>query len=521
MKRICFSSILILFYSFVNAQFFQYAEGPVFPLNDSGFAKIIQLKNGNTMFMHIDLNNGIDIHVYASEYKRKTEEHIEPAFGKIKSGKMEGVFEMNGDAVIMIADLEAEGNTIKLYRLIVDGTTAKLKEEKLVATGKRSIAKAGVKNQDELPQSEMHVSKDPHSENYTVAIINPFVSDSSKRIEMIVFGKDNMEINRAFYKASTEKYKFLKYLDMAVIGSDKQAMLLYGYNNKTANEVEGELILADLTKGAMSVAFNELNFSNDLQVESGITRYNRETKKLLLLTTAKVRSESKKLNAYLAVLDPFSRKLITNIVFEPGEKVKNKYAELFGKKTSYSGMPQNLVIHNDGSFSIIAEEHEQIKVNDTLSKTMMRNLTVVEYNMNAEYVNSYFIPMDQQISNAILPSFYQSYSSIVAQQLNNESKLRSPVYINDGHNSFVLFNDADQNNQSAKMKELDAVFYKIGSKELTPARNAIYGKPVEKKDHNQIMFTVSDYDKANNIFVTLKFENEGAHPGVKLVWLQP
>ena len=30
-----------------------------------------------------------------------------------------------------------------------------------------------------------------------------------------------------------------------------------------------------------------------------------------------------------------------------------------------------------------------------------------------------------------------------------------------------------------------------------------------------------DYDRVNNVLVVLKTEKEDAHPGVKLVWLQP
>ena len=127
MKRLSFFCLLILFCSLAHAQFVQIAEGPVFPDPIPGVSKILQMKNGSTMFLHINPDTAWNIHVYEAQYKAKTETYIEPAYAKLKSGNVEGIFEIKGDAVIMISNVDE--NTMTVYRLIIDGTTGKLKED--------------------------------------------------------------------------------------------------------------------------------------------------------------------------------------------------------------------------------------------------------------------------------------------------------------------------------------------------------------------------------------------------------
>ena len=525
MKRLSLFCLLILFCSLANAQFVQIAEGPVFPDPIPGVSKILQMKNGNTMFLHINPDTAWNVHVYEAQYKAKTETNIEPAFGKLKSGNIEGIFEIKGDAVIMISN--ADENAITLYRLIIDGTTGKLKEEKQIASLKMNPAKKGDSKTIAAPKPGVHVRKDPSSENYAVAITNVFVSDTSKRIEIILFGNDNKEINRASYSSSTEKYKYLQYVDMAVIGIDKVAALIYGYNIKDKDEKEGELIFATLDKGAKAVVTSEMDYSNDLVMERGITRYDPQTKRMLMLSTAKVKSESGKTSAYLGFIDLSSRRLLTNTMV-PGEKLEKKYGEVFGKGSEYLAVPQNLFINDNGTITIIFEEMETLKEKN-ISGQSIRNVGVVTYDNDVELKSSYFIPMDHYISDNLLQSFYQSGREFTGQQFLKDNQFKSSVYISDGHISLVLLNDTEfnigtTNYKASRFKEInnaDAFYYLLGGNTAVPRRQYVFGKPADNDSHKTGVFTVYDYDRANNVLVTLKPEKDGAHSGVKLVWLQP
>ena len=241
MKRLSFFIVLLFVSFFSKAQFFETSYGPVFPDPGTGVAKIIQLKNGNTIYLHINFSTGLDIQLYDGPYKARIEGTIEPAYGKLEAGKVEGIFEINGDVVVLLTETN-KTETI-LYRLIIDAKAVKLKEEKQLARFKRIEPEKG----GEMT-TEIAVSKDPNSEHYAVATIGAFKSDTSKRIEISLYGADNKEIKKGYYTSAVEKYKYLQYIDMAVIGADKVAMLLAGYNIENAGEKVGDVVLATLDK---------------------------------------------------------------------------------------------------------------------------------------------------------------------------------------------------------------------------------------------------------------------------------
>lgn len=54
--------------STVQAQFKQMSEGPQFEEPVDGFAKILQLKNGNTFYAHVTMKNGINIRIYNANH---------------------------------------------------------------------------------------------------------------------------------------------------------------------------------------------------------------------------------------------------------------------------------------------------------------------------------------------------------------------------------------------------------------------------------------------------------------------
>ena len=529
MKRFSFIVFLLLCSLFGNAQFMQFSEGPTFPDPGNGFAKILQMKNYSTLFIHVSFDKGITVQAYEPKYKAKTETLIEPAYGVLQAGNVEGIFEVNGDAVVFVSN--AGKTETDLYRLIINAETGKLKEEQKIASVKKVQMKKAVA---QLP--DVSVRKDPASDNYAVAMFRAFESDTSKRVEVVLYGNDHREINRGSYTAPQEKYKYLQYLDMAVIGADaKVSVLLYGYNVEASNEKIGDVVLANLDKDSKSISLNELYVSNDLVIEKGITRFEPQSKRLLFLTTATVKSESNNPGAFLGIIDPHSKKLITNNAISAGEKVQEKYAQLFGKNAVYSGVPQNLFLNNDESYTVIFEEMEFAKENDTTSRTLLRNTAVATYNKEGEIVSSYLIPFDHYVSNVQVPAFYQSVRDISGQQFLKDNPYKSSTYISDGHNSFILFNDNEVNGQQLtgklkRFKELtdaDAFYCLLAGKEVAPKHQYVFGKPVTTAtkiglQHKLGLFTVYDYDKMNNIFVVLKQDKEDSqHPGVRLVWLQP
>ncbi|WDZ99787.1 hypothetical protein [Mucilaginibacter sp. SJ] len=86
----------------LQAQFKPLAEGATFEEPEEGFAKILQLKNGNTMFIHITYKKGINVRMYNASYQEIAVTHVDPSYGKLDHGSIEAVFELAGNAVLMI-----------------------------------------------------------------------------------------------------------------------------------------------------------------------------------------------------------------------------------------------------------------------------------------------------------------------------------------------------------------------------------------------------------------------------------
>jgi hypothetical protein len=521
MKKALLLVLFALTFGTANAQFKVLAEGPAFKEPEEGFAKIIQLKNGGTMFLRITVKEGIDVRMYDAGHQETSVNTIKPAYGKLKNGHIEAVFEIGGDGVLMISEIESR--TPMLYRLVIDGKNGTLKEEtKIAELSKISFGAGYAVVFGGVPMPDFYVRKDPYSDNYAVVMFNSFESERSKRIEIVTYGSKNQEVSRAYYASPEEKYKYLQYVDMAVIGSDKVCVMAYGYNTRSSGGKESELILANLDKGAKAVTFTELGFSKDLKVYSGITRYNPVTKSLILIATTKGQEKEKGYTPIMAFVNPYDSKINRVDVISPSERI-NQFS-----KGGFTGLPQNLFVNEDGTFTVVSEEMTIIMSNNTV-RTELGDMAIVNYSKTGEFSDDHIIRKSHVLSQTYLSTFYHSHRDGTAQELKGGNQYKSFAYINGNSKSYILFNDTERNNDKQEKGGLvsvqgvggsDGFYYLIKGLDVVPARFYIFGDSEKKRDHELALFSISDYDKQRNIYTTLKLE-KGSKKGVQLVWLQP
>lgn len=528
MKRVSLVAILVLCACIIQAQFLQVTEGPLFPAPEKGVVKLLQMKNGSTAYLHADTDSGIHIQVYEPEYRIKTEARFMPSILKQKNGVVEGIFEMNADLVLMISESgEEESN---LYRILIDGKTAKLKDEQRIARVKRSKSVAGKEQSAEPDLPVFSVRYDSKGAGYAVAIMNTFISDTSKLIEIIMYANDNRESFRRHYSTKKEKYRYLQLIDLAVTGADKAAAVIYGYNQGSAAEKNGEMILATMEKDKPALTLNELSYSNDLVPENGIIRYESTFNQLLLLTTARVRSDAARLRNFLGYINLPSRELVSNTFITAGDKVKAGYTALYGKKAEYKALPQDLLLNADRSYTVIYEEQEMSSKKENGNYATIRNTSVVHYDPEGVVTDEYLIPLEHTVNQLNPGPFYQSSYRLRGQQFIGINQYATVNFIADGHNSYLLLNDKELNagnttgkpvSAMADLKETNAFFCRLSGKELIPSKEFMFGKPAAGTAPKLALFSVSDYDRANNLLVLLKQDKEDNRTGVKVVWLQP
>jgi hypothetical protein len=530
MKKTIHVLLSFLILSQTQAQFKTLAESVPFEEPETGFAKILQLKNGNTMFFQISVKDGIELKIYDSNHKQKASKHIDPKYGKLKNGSIDGIFEINGDATLLVS--ETDERRPVLNRLVIDGTTGALKkDEKIAELMKYDLGQEYAMLYGHVPPPDFYVRKDPNSNNYAVAMLNSFESDRNKRIEIIFYGQDQQETGRAYYSSPANKYKYMKYIDMAVIGKEKVSVLAYAYNTAASGGKESELVLANLDAGSSSVTLTELDFSKDLIIDGGIARYNPASKKIILLAIAK-----KKKNQYaslIAYVDPFEKKLENAFPIFP-QQANDKCIEVFGRKNEFTGMPQNLFINNDGSFSVVYEELSIVVYsgsNYSTTYTILGNIAVSLFDKDGKETSSLLIPKNQKLIKSYLKPFYHSNREGTGQLMFEGNQYKSFAYVNAASRSYILFNDIEKNAESVKKGKLttilgvgdcDGFYFPVAAGNAMPDREYVFEKPDSKHEHELGLFAVSDYDKEKNVYVTLRLVKESRHDkNVQLVWMQP
>lgn len=508
-KATLLSSFLLTLFFFAQAQFKQIAEGPYFDMPNSGFAKILAMKDGSTMYFHVGFKNEtIEVRCYDPVHRETAATSLKPEYGRLRAPQLEDLFEMNGDAVFLISEVQEKIPV--LYRLIIDGKTGKLKkEEKLADLKKLTLGMGYAMGFGGVGAPGFYSSKDPDSDNYAVAIYNSFVSDRNKRLEIILYGKDHTEISRAYYVSEDEKYKYLDFVSMAVMGSEKVCLLVNGYNSGKENK---DILIATLNKGASSVTFGELNFPKDSTMESGLVRYNPYSKKFVLALKMYAK-KSKDAVMNIAVIDPFTLKMERRAMSSISEKLFEKSKDIYGKKYRYTGFPVSLETNADGSFSIIYEAY----IGDHST-----DIVVVNYTPNGEFINDYFIPKYFALDDPNAVANFVSFKNVYKQF----------AFINADGKKYLFINDTERNiERIEKNKEpigiqgvddMDAFYFQLTGNDAIPARKFLVSDPGNKKrSHPRALFRASGYDKKNNLFIAVFFEKDGKDNGFKLKWLQP
>lgn len=534
MKRF-FALILLLtnILPHLNAQLKQIAEGPAFEEPEDGYARILQMKDGSTMFFHFGEKKGIDVRLYNSEHKEKASTTLETTYQNLFPDPIVAIFEVSGNAVIMVST--AEDGIYVLNRLIIDGKTGKLREDKKIA----EFPKFSTKEIRKLYMNgihniiEFHVRKDAYSDNYAIAKINNAAEDKNKRIEIQLFDSANKETVDAFYLWPNEKFEYLTYLDMIVLGRDKVFLLAYADNTyKSKSEASG-LVMGAIDKSATTGTLKELAFSQNLEEKWAITKFNPVSKKIILLTATQERkSKSGSYTPVLAVVDPVTITVEKTKTLEMSDDVLEKSVETFGKKSAFTGLPQNLFINQDGRITVVSQELTESIFSDQHSShvnTQLGNIAVVNYSPEMGTLNSYFIPQKQDIPYASVPPFYLSKFEGTATKLGQGVQFKSFQYINGNSKSYIFLNDVEKNDQKIEkgkitgigwVSDCDGFYFPLQDKEVMPHRNFVFTPTNAKNDHNLGVFPLSEYDAANNLFVTLKLERQGRNKNVKLVWLQ-
>lgn len=519
--------ILLLTCSLTNAQLKQIAEGPKFTEPEEGFAKIIQMKSGATFFVSIFFKTGINIRIYDANHSEKAVTTIIPVSKISKFEDIESVFEINNQIILFISDLDDHAPV--LHRFIIDGTSGKLLKEQIIT--KLSNARAFVSDEE---LRSFSVKKDPYSDNYAICFFDIMAKERDKRIEIVHYGNDHREISRTFCSPNNQEGKFFLFLDMVVLGKDKVCAFLFESRGIYGFTYKGKIVMGTIQKGSASVNYYDLDLPQDIYTNWAISRFNPGSKKTIFLGLIRKSKNSSEYSINLNQIDSATNKQETLQQTGLNEQLNNAFKERFNKKDDYSGLPQNLFINDDGSFTIVYEEmllQSQSGQYGGRSDTKLGKLVIATYDKKGVLTSNYLVPKAHwAIFNRVAP-LYHSRKEAMAQMLYRGNQYKSFCYLNGKNKNYILFNDTERNNEVSKdgfveiqgVSDCDAFLYPLVNNEIFPKREYAFGvPPAGSKEHNLALVTVSAYDKKSNIYVTLKLDKETrTSKDIKLVWLQP
>ena len=528
------------------AQLKPVAESEIFTEPEDGYARMLLLKNGNTAYLRITKKDGLEVRLYDRSHKQIAVKTLEPDYGKLRAMSVEGIYDIGGNITVFIS--EWENSVPTLYRIQIDAQTGDLKETKTIATlDKTTMGQGYAMAFGGVPVPDFIVRKDPNSDNYGAIRYNTFVSDRDKRVELIQYNASGVETARNFLAAPDGKYKYTQILDFVVVGQDAYA-LLYSFNTAHSGGASNELLLASVKDGTPHY-FN-LGRSITRRINDGILRYNHVTKNLIFLTTEHISTEKagwgkseNKFATQFSIIDPANPSIKKSVDFRQSS-LKSKYKKVFkDSDEGFVGMPQQLYINEDGSFTVLLEEVAQIMKSSRSTMgaggyynagVQLGSAAIITYNEDGTERNSVLIPKSQTTIPGMfggaseyvtVTSFYIAARNNTAVALAAGNQFKSLVYLNGKEKSYVMLNDIEENEERIQKGKLtnikgvsdcNAYIYDItGVTTPIPARTLAFEKG-GKRERNLAIFNISDYDRESNTYTTLKLEKGN---GVKVVWM--
>lgn len=190
-----------------SARGLNYVLSPPLKVNETGWNKVLCMKNGSTVLFHFEPAKKIMVKVFDSTHKeiatRKDRYKLLDIF-LVHYSVFKGLYDINGDAVLFI-DQDQRGKH-RLIMLRYNATTGKLIEERLVGESK-----------SENRRIKFYVMKNKEDDNYEILFCMDKRHPKQSDIYMVYFNKLHQAIREVQLEVERKKYDYLN-----VIGAESQ-----------------------------------------------------------------------------------------------------------------------------------------------------------------------------------------------------------------------------------------------------------------------------------------------------------
>lgn len=515
---------------------------PAFPEPGDGFDKIVLLPGGNTCYLHFDKKQGIVVNIYNDQRAIAATEVIKGKLwdaSNLNDTEIDGIYAIEDQVVIFLQQLvKFKPN---LYRLVLDGNTGKLiQEDKLGELP--TVLHRDVMVQDNFASHDFYVSKDPNSGYYAVASFSggeiQRKKSAAERVQILHFAPDHQLIRRSFFTISEKDYPYLTYISMTVHGGEKVYLATVALNNRRSlKDTAAVVVVSALGKDDSNFTHTVLPYTaNFTDVHASLQYANAaNTLQLLLTTTNNQSGKTGGPATYMNYLDGAtlavkSTKGLSTDKITAFAQQKMKYTG------SYTGQPQELITHEDGSSTVLLETMSQFATTGSNSwnkmRTNMNDIGVSQLDANGNEKSGYGL-IKMQVANGTYEPLYfhrkkkgQWFFRNRIQVLNTTPYL-SYDYLPTPKATYVIFNDylayldpggtALDKRPLKYLTEANVVCYRCT--DTNQERLFLFGTPETFKGY-YCMLGASDYDQKNTTYATIMITRKGEERKAYIAWVK-
>ncbi len=532
---VLFGALLIS--SLVTAQVPVVTLGPDFSEPGDGWDKLMQLKNGNTVYLHFSKKDGLLVNIYDTARALKVADTVHTQLwnaADLESTEIDGIFEINGQPVIFLQQL-VKYNPV-MYRLVLDAETGRLlREDKLGELP--SVQHRSVFIDDNLATHDMYVEKDANSDYYAVALFSgtPIqkIDSVRERIRVLHFSPAHELINSGWFYIPDSSYSYFSYINMAVRGKEKVYLGTVGFNAKRKEGDAGAKVLFSmLSPDSATFAHEVLDYTVGYgNVGGNIQVAGAQVRMLLYIS-------SKQKEGYTGIMmntfQAATGKLKKHVQLSFPELSRNMQQNL-NYKEEYKGTPQRLHLNEDGSSTLLMESFSFFKQGNSQLNKLHTNLGDIGITLldTAGRENATLAVSKYQVITGVCEPFQlqrRGKSEWVFRNkiaaLNTNTWL-SYDYIPVPGVSFVLFNDylqyLDTGGQDKVRKPLkfaaDANFvcYRFYNGKME--RLFLFGMPEVTKGY-ACMMGAADYNAQTRMYATVLISRKGLEKKANIAWIK-
>ena len=545
----------------------------------TGWNKILCMKNGNTLLFHFEPTKPIEIKVFDSLHKRVANQEYLCSImdiNMLRSSEFKGLFDINGEAVLFIE--QEHLSRFGLVRLRFNGSNGKLIEEKLVKESP-SVSK----------RTKFYVMKNKEEENYAILFCTDVPNFYTCEAHVSYFNNRHEEIKEIPLDVDRKKYDYV-YVACAESRPNGICIVLDMkklVENMTTSAESPHVEVYDHHEAIFYIPKDSAKVNKQIvDLSTDVTPYYSEFTYNLFAKTVNLLLFSYKELFYQFGIDTKRGTALGDMFFKIEEDnsdiklnwVKNDLASAaLQQKTdttkNYYGIPLGMYTNQNGLTTLISEGYERYDEpesggvrtyprdpNSSTTRRYVRGRPVGygrmggsayadtgRYDWNTYFGNIGITQLDDdgnEIWGTVLPhsEFLKSYkhyyrpeeiakkdqSHKIFDDLPDQVTQRQFVSLNSyfhNNNLYIIFNDDNRNYKNIKNLDRDTVFtfentntcyYKMNSKkEIT--KDYLLGEP-GKNEYKCSFIEGADFDEQRGVYATLVQYKRNDNISLRMAW---